>query len=60
MSAWVLALVPLILFALISVTTPDYLPILVDDPRGQKMLVYGMISGVLGILWIRRILRIEV
>jgi Flp pilus assembly protein TadB len=24
------------------------------------MLVYGMISGVLGILWIRRILRIEV
>jgi tight adherence protein B len=60
MSAWVLALVPLILFALISVTTPDYLPILVDDPRGQKMLVYGMISAVLGILWIRRILRIEV
>jgi len=60
MSAWVLALVPLFLFALISVTTPDYLPILVDDPRGQKMLVYGMISGVLGILWIRRILRIEV
>jgi tight adherence protein B len=60
MSAWVLALVPLALFAVISVTTPDYLPLLVDDPRGQKMIGYGMISGVLGILWIRRILRIEV
>jgi tight adherence protein B len=60
MSAWVLALVPLILFAVISVTTPDYLPLLVNDPRGQKMIIYGMISGALGILWIRRILRIEV
>jgi tight adherence protein B len=52
--------VPLILFAVISVTTPDYLPLLVNDPRGQKMIIYGMISGALGILWIRRILRIEV
>jgi tight adherence protein B len=60
MSAWVLALVPLTLFATISVTSPDYLPILVDDPRGQKMIIYGAISGVLGIMWIRRILRIEV
>lgn len=60
MSAWVLALVPLCLFATISVSTPDYLPVLVEDPRGQKMIIYGAISGVLGILWIRRILRIEV
>lgn len=60
MSAWVLALVPLVLFAVISVTTPDYLPILVEDPRGHNMIIYGVISGALGILWIRRILRIEV
>ena len=30
MSAWVLALVPLILFAVIWTTTPDYLPILLE------------------------------
>jgi tight adherence protein B len=60
MSAWVLALVPLVLFAVISVTTPDYLPILIEDPRGHNMVIYGAISAVLGILWIRRILRIEV
>jgi tight adherence protein B len=60
MSAWVLALVPLILFGVISITTPDYLPMLVEDPRGQKMIIYGTISAVLGILWIRKILRIEV
>ena len=60
MSAWVLALVPLALFATIWITTPDYLPVLIEDPRGQKMVIYGFISGVIGISWIRRIIRIEV
>ena len=60
MSAWVLALIPLLLFATIWVTTPDYLPVLVEDPRGHGMIVYGCISGVIGIAWIRRIIRIEV
>lgn len=60
MSAWVLALVPIILFATIWVTTPDYLPLLIEDPRGHNMIIYGCISGVIGIAWIRRIIRIEV
>jgi tight adherence protein B len=60
MSAWVLAMVPLFLFVTIWITSPDYLPILVDDPRGHNMIIYGCISGVLGIAWIRRIIRIEV
>ena len=60
MSAWVLALVPLVLFATIWITTPDYLPILIEDPRGHNLIIYGAISGVIGIAWIRRIIRIEV
>jgi tight adherence protein B len=48
MSAWVLATVPLVLFATISITTPDYLPILVEDPRGQNLIIYGAISGFAG------------
>src|SRR5210317_755597 len=60
MSAWVLALVPLVLFATIWIATPDYLPILIEDPRGHNLIIYGAISGVIGIAWIRRIIRIEV
>lgn len=60
MSAWVLAMVPLGLFLTLHLTTPDYLPVLLDDPRGQKMIAYGFISAVVGIFWIRKILRIEV
>ena len=60
MSAWVLAMVPLGLFAVLMITSPDYLPVLVEDERGQKMIVGGLISACIGIFWIRRILRIEV
>lgn len=60
MSAWVLASVPLVLFATIWITTPDYLPILIEDPRGHNLILYGAVSGVIGIAWIRRIIRIEV
>ena len=37
MSAWVLAMVPLVLFVILWVVTPDYLPVLLDDPRGQEL-----------------------
>lgn len=60
MSAWVLAAVPLVLFAVIWITTPDYLPVLIDDPRGHKAVIYGVISGAVGVIWIRKLLRIEV
>ena len=60
MSAWVLAMVPLVLFVALWFVTPDYLPVLLDDPRGQKLIAYGFVSAVVGIFWIRRILRIEV
>ena len=60
MSAWVLAMVPLTLFAALWITQPHYLPILLEDARGQKMVAYACVSAVVGIFWIRKILRIEV
>ena len=60
MSAWVLATVPLVLFAVIWISTPSYLPVLVEDPRGHNMIIFACISGIIGIFWIRRIIRIEV
>ena len=60
MSAWILALVPLFLFAVIWVTSPDYLPMLLEEEAGKKMIIYGVVSGVVGIFWVRRIIRIDV
>jgi tight adherence protein B len=60
MSAWVLAMVPLGLFVAIYFLRPDYLPILTESDTGMKIIFYGIGSAVVGIFWIRKILRIEV
>jgi tight adherence protein B len=60
LSAWILALVPLVLFAVIWITSPDYLPTLIDDPLGRQLIVVAAMMSVAGIWWIRRIIRIEV
>jgi tight adherence protein B len=60
MSAWVLALVPLGLVVMLSIASPNYLPVLLQHPIGHKLLYGAGILGVLGILWIRSIIRIEV
>jgi len=60
LSAWILMLVPLVLFVVIWITSPDYLPVLLDNPLGPKLITGAAVLGVIGILWIRRIIRIRV
>ena len=60
MSAWVLVSVPFVLAAGIMLTTPEYLPTLIREPIGQKMVMAAFVSMLLGIFWIRRIIRIQV
>jgi len=60
LSAWILALVPLALFVVISITSPNYLPILLKNPTGKNLIAGALVMGIIGILWIRRILRIQV
>jgi len=60
MSAWVLALVPLGLFAFLSIANPTYLPMMLEDPTGQKMAAFAALWSMIGIFVIRRIIRIDV
>ncbi|MWV16767.1 secretion system protein [Pseudomonas sp. L-22-4S-12] len=60
MSAWVLMAVPFVLTVVIAVTTPSYLPVLIKDPFGQKLIVTSFVAMLLGIFWIRKIIRIDV
>jgi tight adherence protein B len=59
LSAWILAMVPFVLFVVISVTTPDYLPVLLEDPTGRKLVAFGFVMGVAGLFWIRKIIRVS-
>ncbi len=60
MSAWILVLVPFFLFGLIHFTTPGYLPILMESETGKKMIVGSFLGMIVGVFWIRRIIRIDV
>jgi tight adherence protein B len=60
MSAWVLVLIPFVLFVGIMVTTPSYLTQLITEPEGIKMIVIAFIMVIIGIFWLRRIIRIDV
>ena len=60
MSAWILAMIPFFLFIVIMLTTPTYLPVLMQEPAGMKIVAVSFTLQVIGILWIRRIIRIEV
>jgi tight adherence protein B len=59
MSAWILALVPIILFGVLWFTTPTYLPPLLAHPVGQKMLAFACVMMVVAVFWMRRIIRID-
>jgi tight adherence protein B len=60
MSAWVLALIPFVLFVGIMVTTPSYLELLITEPAGIKIISVAFTMVIIGIFWLRRILRIDI
>ncbi|WP_248803486.1 type II secretion system F family protein [Pseudomonas sp. MWU13-2100] len=60
MSAWVLVSIPFVLAMAILVTTPSYLPVLSNDPLGHKLIIGAFCAMLVGILWIRKIIRIQV
>ena len=60
MSAWILALIPLFLVVAMMTGSPDYLPMLFEDPMGRRMVMFAIAWAAIGVFFIRRIIRIEV
>ena len=60
MSAWVLVSVPFVLTIMIMVTSPEYIPMLIKEPLGQKLATAAFGAMVVGIFWIRKIIQIQV
>ncbi len=60
MSGWILVAVPFVLAAAIVLSSPAYLPMLLKEPIGQKMVMAAFVAMLLGIFWIRKIIRIQV
>lgn len=60
MSGWILSLTPIVLFAILWLMHPEYLSHLTEHPKGPTLIYCAVAMGTVGILWIRRLVRIEV
>jgi tight adherence protein B len=60
LSGWILALTPLTLFAILWVLHPEYIAILTKHPQGASLITAAVVMGTIGILWVRKLVRIEV
>jgi tight adherence protein B len=60
LSGYILALLPPVVGAAIFALNPDYILTLFRDPAGKVMLVTACLLQVLGYLWIRRIVNVEI
>ena len=60
LSAWILCLLPVAVSGLFALTSPDYLNRLLDDPAGPLILSAACVLMLLGILWMKVIVKIRV
>ncbi|BAJ01981.1 type II secretion system F family protein [Shewanella violacea] len=60
LSAWILILLPFVLFAVIYLQTPSYVGELTGTEAGHKLLMWGAVGMTIGGWWISRIIKIDV
>ena len=60
MSAWILALIPFALAIALELASPGYLEVLIKDPLGKKLILSAFFMMIVGVFWIRSVIRIEV
>jgi tight adherence protein B len=60
LSGWVLVLMPFVLFAVLYLSSPNYVSELTATPAGLNLLKWGGAGMLLGIWWINKLIQIEV
>jgi tight adherence protein B len=60
MSAWILCGLPVFVAVTVTVLNPDYMSVLWKDQRGHTLIVVALAMQIMGMLIIRKILRIKI
>ncbi|HJR17565.1 MAG TPA: type II secretion system F family protein, partial [Gemmatimonadales bacterium] len=60
MTGYLLSALPIILFSLLYMINAEYMSILFKDPVGQILIVIAISMQLIGFLWIRKIIKIEI
>lgn len=59
-SAWLLCALPIFLALYVSVMNPGYMDVMWQDPRGHKLIFLAVTMQLLGMLLVRKIMRIRI
>jgi len=60
LSAWLLCALPIMVAVMVTVINPDYMSVLWKDTRGHNLIALALAMQVIGMLMVRKILRIKV
>jgi len=60
LSAWILGLLPFAVALMLAMVNPDYIGRLITDPDGFQLLAIAGGLMLVGILWMRKIIRIHI
>jgi len=60
MSAWILGTLPFFVMAMMLLINPTYISLLWTDPAGVRLLWYAAGMIVVGVFWLRKVIRIRV
>jgi tight adherence protein B len=60
MSAWILGLLPFAMTGMLLVVNPDYVQVLWTEPMGIKLLWCALGMIVVGVTWLRKVIRIHI
>jgi tight adherence protein B len=60
LSAWILTLLPISVALLINIINPKFMQVLWTDKTGIKMIIGVVIMMIIGIFWMRKIIKIRV
>ncbi|MBA3320830.1 MAG: type II secretion system F family protein [Pyrinomonadaceae bacterium] len=60
MSAWILCGLPIFVVLAVAVMNPEYMSVMLYDPRGHKLIMAALLLQTTGMLIVRKILRIKI
>jgi tight adherence protein B len=60
MSAWILGLLPFSVTAMLMLCNPAYISVLWTDPVGLKVLWIAFVMIIIGVIWLRKAIRIRI
>ena len=60
MTGYLLSALPIIIFLLLYMLNPQYMMILFTDPIGKILVTAAVVMQLLGFVWIRKIIKIEI